>query len=107
LRRIIQTMVPPLQYKPAVTIRVNPHSASEVGEEIERLDPDLVPKIQLIPTDRMPLGDIRITFGKGSCTRSGTEIWQQIYDILAPHDLIAPHDVIVPTETTKEIEHVE
>ena len=98
VRAIIRTVLPPLRQEPKIAIRLDPVSARSVAHEIERLDPDLVDRIDLIPTDAMKAGDLRITWRNGSAVRDTGALWQQVADILAPAGLLPSHPVLKETE---------
>jgi flagellar biosynthesis/type III secretory pathway protein FliH len=101
VRAIVRAVVMPLRQEPKITIRLDPVSAGTIAQDIERLEPDLMPRVQVVPTDTMQLGDVRITWRNGSAIRDTGALWQQVVDILAPAGLLPPKAAL------KEIEHVE
>ena len=101
VRAIVRTLVPSLHQEPMVTLRVNPHSAPAIAREIEQLDPDMVPKVRIVPTDAVQSGDIRIAWRNGDATRDTASLWRKIADVLEAADFLSPQPV-----TTKEVEHV-
>ncbi|MGE4044425.1 MAG: hypothetical protein AB7F35_06205 [Acetobacteraceae bacterium] len=101
LRRAVQKIIPPLRKEPRITVRVCPQMAADVTDEISRLDPEMQPRIQVIATETMRPGDIRVNWEDGEGTRDTARLWNEIYDILAAEGLISPR------ATIKEPEHVE
>jgi flagellar biosynthesis/type III secretory pathway protein FliH len=101
VRAIVRAVLPPLRQEPKIAIRLDPVSARSVAREIERLDPDQLLRVDLIPTHAMPAGDVRITWRNGSAVRDTAALWQQVVDILAPAGLLPSHPAV------KEIERVE
>jgi hypothetical protein len=57
-----------------------------------------VDRVDLIPTDTMKAGDLRITWRNGSAVRDTGALWQQVADILAPAGLLPSHPVLKETE---------
>ena len=78
LQAIIRTVLPGLFKEPAVTLRINPRHCATLRREIERLDPDLAARLQLVPTDSMPPGDARIAWRNGGATRDAAALWEQV-----------------------------
>jgi flagellar assembly protein FliH len=101
VQEIIRSVLPALRHEPKIAIRLHPAAARCVREEIEQLDPDQACHIDLIPTDAMGLGDVRISWRNGAAVRDTAALWQQIADILAPAGLLTSSTI------AKEIERVE
>jgi len=83
LQGIIRIVVPGLFKEPAVTLRINPSHCATVAREIERLDPDLAARLQIVPTETIPAGDARIAWRNGGATRDAAALWQQVAATLA------------------------
>jgi flagellar assembly protein FliH len=83
LRAIIRIVMPGLFKEPAVTLRINPQHCATVAREIERLDPDLAARLQIVPTESIPAGDARIAWRNGGATRDAAALWQQVAATLA------------------------
>jgi flagellar biosynthesis/type III secretory pathway protein FliH len=99
LTAIIRIVLPGLFKEPAVTLRVNPRHCATVTREIERLDPDLAARLQIVPTESMSAGDARIGWRNGGATRDTAALWQQVAATLALSDLS-------PTQAeSKEVEY--
>ncbi len=75
---IIRIVLPGLFKEPAVTLRINPRHRETVAHEIERLDPDLAARLQIVPTDAIPAGDARIAWRNGGATRDVAALWDQV-----------------------------
>jgi flagellar assembly protein FliH len=89
LKAIIRTLLPALHQEPKVVIRVEPGMALSLEQEIDRLDPDLLPHVQIIPTETVASGDIRVAWRGGGAVRDSAALWRQIEDILMPAGLLA------------------
>ena len=121
LRAIIRTILPALHQELAVTVRVDGNAAQAVRDEIERLDPDLLPKIEVQASNAVLPGDIRIAWRNGAAIRDTTTLWEEITAILSPAGLMSPGPtspgLVSPgpmspgfassRPVTKEIEHVD
>jgi len=99
LHAIIRIVLPGLFKEPAVTLRINPQHCTTVAREIERLDPDLAARLQIVPTESIPAGDVRIAWRNGGATRDAAALWDQVAATLALGGL--PPLLAEP----KEIEH--
>ncbi len=116
LRAIIRTILPALHQELAVTVRIDGNAVQVVRDEIERLDPDLLPKIEVQASNAVLPGDIRIAWRNGAAIRDTTTLWEEITAILSPAGLMSPDlmspDLMSPDpmssrSATKEIEHVD
>jgi flagellar biosynthesis/type III secretory pathway protein FliH len=83
LQAIIRIVLPGLFKEPAVTLRINPRHCATVAREIERLDPDLAARLQIVPTESIPAGDARIAWRNGGATRDAAALWEQVTATLA------------------------
>jgi flagellar biosynthesis/type III secretory pathway protein FliH len=83
LQAIIRIVLPGLFKEPSVTLRINPQHCTTVAREIERLDPDLAARLQIVPTESMPAGDARIAWRNGGATRDAAALWEQVAATLA------------------------
>ena len=83
LQAIIRIVLPGLFKEPAVTLRINPSHSATLTREIERLDPDLAERMQIVPTDSIPAGDARIAWRNGGATRDAAGLWEQVTEALA------------------------
>lgn len=99
LQAIIRIVSPGLFQEPAVTLRINPLHCTTVAREIERLDPDLAARWQIVPTESVPAGDARIAWRNGGATRDAAVLWQQVAATLALSGLSPA------LAETKELEH--
>jgi hypothetical protein len=88
VRAIVRTILPALTHEPAITIRAHPRTAAAVVREIGGLDPDLKTRVQTIPCEDMPTGDVRIAWRNGSAVRDATALWRQVADVLGPAGLL-------------------
>ena len=89
LKAIIRALLPALHQEPKVVIRVEPGMALSLEQEIDCLDPDLMPHVQIIPTETVARGDIRIAWRGGGAVRDSAALWRQIEDVLMPAGLLA------------------
>lgn len=89
LRALIRTILPALSREPAVTIRVNPAHTPALMRELDRLDPELVERVQLIPVEAIPLGDARASWRDGAAQRDAAGLWGQVRAVLEPAGLLS------------------
>ncbi|HVC59136.1 MAG TPA: hypothetical protein VND19_02080 [Acetobacteraceae bacterium] len=97
LQAVIRIVLPGLFKEPAVTLRINPRHCTAVAREIERLDPDLAGRLQIVPIESIPAGDARIAWRNGGATRDAAALWEQVAAALALAGL--PPAVAEPKET--------
>ncbi len=83
LLAIVRIVLPGLFKEPAVTLRLNPRHCTTVAREIERLDPDLAARLQIVPTESMQAGDARIAWRNGGAARDAAALWEQVAATLA------------------------
>ncbi len=83
LQAIIRIVLPGLFKEPAVTLRINPQHCTIIAREIERLDPDLAARLQIVPAESIPAGDARINWRNGGATRDAAALWEQVAATLA------------------------
>lgn len=99
LQAVIRVVLPGLFQEPAMTLRVNPCHAAAVTREIERHEPDLADRLQIVPTDTVPPGDARIAWRNGSAVRDAAALWAQVTEALGLVGLAPQQDA------TRELEH--
>lgn len=97
LKALVRTILPGLFREPAATVRLNPRHAAAIADEIERFDPDIAARIQVLPTETIPPGDLRIAWNNGGAIRDGAALWEQVVETLGLADL-------APAATTKKRE---
>jgi flagellar biosynthesis/type III secretory pathway protein FliH len=100
LLHVVRELLPALSAEPAVSIRLHASHAAAVQAEIERFDPELAARVQIIASNTAEPGDIRVTWRNGQAERNTAELWGRVAAILMPAGLL-PHD------STREIERVE
>ena len=88
LAAVLRGILPALHREPKIAVRLNPQLVTEMTKELQSLDADLMARVRLIPTDSMPVGDVRVTWDHGSATREAASLWSQIESILAPAGLL-------------------
>jgi hypothetical protein len=88
LRAVLRDIIPALDSEPRVTIRVAPQLVGAVRDELVQLDGDLVERVQVVPMEAMPVGDVRVQWQAGHATRDAARLWQEIEAILAPAGLL-------------------
>lgn len=108
-RALIQSLLPTLGAEPRITVRLNPHLLDATRDVLAGLDPEIAAAIQLVPTDAMLPGDVRVSWEGGSCQRSAAAACAAVRDALAPLGLLLPpaHQPETPPEPVriKEIAH--
>jgi flagellar biosynthesis/type III secretory pathway protein FliH len=90
LRAIVRAVLPRLLEEPAITVRASPHVTDALTEEIASIDPDLLDRVRVIPTDAVPAGDVRIAWRAGNARRDTAGLWAEIENVLAPAGLLSP-----------------
>jgi len=101
LTAVLRVVLPALTEEPAITVRANPHNAPGLTRELARLDPDLAARIQLVPTDAMIRGDVRVAWRHGTAVRDSAALWAQVADALGQTGLLPE-----PANLIREFEHV-
>lgn len=99
---LVRALLPGLTHQPPVTIRTHPRLADRLNEEIAAVEGE-VDGIKVVPTDSVPLGDVRISWQGGSAVRDAKKLWQRVSEVLAEAGLAVP--LAIPTETVRELEH--
>lgn len=105
LRAIVRSVLPRLLEEPAITVRASPHVTDALTDEIAAIDPDLLDRVRVIPTDAVPVGDVRIAWRAGSARRDTAGLWAEIENVLAPAGLLSP--ARHTRQTIKESENVD
>lgn len=100
LRSLTRAILPALRQEPSISIRVNPAHGAALRQEIEQAEPDLATRMEIVATETIRLGDLRVTWRGGQVTRDTAALWQQVAEILAPAGLLS-------FAATKEPERVE
>ena len=83
-RSVIRIVLPALTQEPTITVRSHPRTSHAVAEEVSRLDPELLARVQMIACEEMAPGDVRVTWHNGAATRDAAGLWEQVLQILAP-----------------------
>ncbi len=94
-RAMLMALLPSLAAEPRITVRVSVHSADAVAADLATLDPELAVLVQLVPTEALPLGDVRVSWENGVCQRNGAETCAAVRRVLAPLGLLLPEAVFV------------
>jgi len=104
LRALVRTILPALTREPTITVRVNPAHTPALMRDLDRLDPDLVERVRLVPVEAIAPGDVRVSWRDGSATRDTAALWQQVCAVLEPAGLLSPGNAPI---SIKEIEHAD
>ncbi len=88
VRTLARVVLPALVDEPRITIRLSPHDARMLADEIERLEPELAARISLAPTDAVPRGDLRIAWQDGVAVRDAAASRAAVHDALGALGLI-------------------
>ncbi|MBN9563701.1 MAG: hypothetical protein J0H14_23710 [Alphaproteobacteria bacterium] len=83
VRAVIRAVLPPLTREPSITVRISPLIATAAEEEIARLDPELVQRVRLIPTETMAAGDIRVAWNDGMAVRDTRSVYDEVVAVLS------------------------
>ena len=103
LRAIVCSVLPRLHEEPAITVRASPHVTEALTQEIAAVDPDLLDRVRVIPTDAVPEGDVRIAWRAGNARRDTARLWAEIENILAPAGLLRGRPTPPPARGAGEI----
>lgn len=95
LRALIHAILPALAQEPMITVRLNPVHTPALMRELDRLDPELVERVRLLPVEAIAAGDVRVTWRDGAASRDTAKLWQQVRAVLEPAGLLSPD--IAPT----------
>jgi len=95
---LIHTILPALAQEPMITVRLNPVHTPALMRELDRLDPDLVEHVRLVPVEAIAAGDVRVSWRNGAAVRDTEGLWQQVRAILEPAGLISPEAAPPPDE---------
>jgi flagellar assembly protein FliH len=85
---VARKLLPALMRQPTVRIEVHPLIAEALETELTPLQSPKHPSMLFEATERVPLGDIRITWPNGAAIRETDEAWQIITETLGPFGLI-------------------
>lgn len=88
---IAAAILPHLRHEPRLFIRTHPRMAAALHREIERMEPGLMPPIEIVPTDALAAGDISLSWQDGGATRDTGALWRSVANILMPAGLL-DHD---------------
>ncbi len=88
VRTLARAVLPALMDEPRITVRLSPHDARMLAEEIARLEPELAARISLAPTDAVPRGDLRIAWQDGLAVRDAAASRAAVHDALSALGLI-------------------
>ncbi len=92
-RAMLQALLPTLAAEPRIAVRLSPGLVDAVQADLAVLDPDVAALVQLMPTDTMPPGDVRVSWENGACHRSAAAACAAVRRVLAPLDLLLPEPV--------------
>jgi flagellar assembly protein FliH len=104
LLALIGAIRPALAREPSVTVRLNPRHIPALMRELDRLDPDLSERMQLVPVEAIAPGDLRVSWQDGAAIRDAAALWRQVHDVLEPEGLLTSASV---PATIRETEHVD
>jgi flagellar assembly protein FliH len=96
LAALCRSILPALAREPAITVRVNPAHTPALMRELDRLDPDLVERVRLVPVEAIAAGDVRVSWRDGSALRDTASLWQQVRAVLEPAGLLSPETASAP-----------
>ena len=100
---LVGRLLPALTREPTVAMRVNPIHVPALTRELDQLGPDLADRVQLVPAEEIPPGDLRASWQDGVAVRSTQVLCDQIRAVLEPSGLLTPAAAPVPVE---DLQHV-
>ncbi len=80
---LARALLPALRTEPKVAVRVNPLLLAGLQDELGAMDAELAERVQLLPVDAMPPGDLRVSWAGGSAVRDAAEARAAVRDGLA------------------------
>jgi len=101
---LVHTILPALAQQPTITVRLNPVHTPALMRELDRLDPELVERVRLLPVEAIAAGDVRVSWHNGTASRDTAALWQQVRAVLEPAGLLSAAKAPV---TIRETEHVD
>jgi hypothetical protein len=101
LRALVRTILPALAREPSVTMRLNPAHIPALMRELDRLEPELIERVHLLPVEGIPLGDVRVSWQDGVAIRDAADLCRQVQAVLVPAGLLTPAEVM----REKEMQH--
>ena len=84
VRALVRIVLPALSQEPTIAVRANPHTAASVMQEVARLAPELMARVETIECDDMAPGDVRVTWRNGTAVRDAASLWEQVTEALVP-----------------------
>jgi flagellar assembly protein FliH len=106
-RALLRSLLPTLGTEPRITVRLNPDLLEAVRADLAGLDPEIAAAVQLLPTDTMPPGDVRVSWEGGTCQRSAAAACAAVREALAPLGLLLPEPRPETTHRILETARVE
>lgn len=79
---LVRAILPALRQEPRATVRLAPTLVRRITDTIERADPDLLPRVDIVADETLPPGDLRVTWRNGEARRDAVLLWTEIGDIL-------------------------
>ena len=83
LRALTRAVLPALTDEPRITVRVHPHMATVVQEELAAMDFEIAERVNLVATEAIAPGDARINWAEGSAVRNAARARSAVHDALA------------------------
>jgi flagellar biosynthesis/type III secretory pathway protein FliH len=102
LRALIHIILPALAQEPTITVRLNPMHTPALMRELDRLDPELVERVRLLPVEAIAVGDVRVSWHDGSASRDTAALWLQVRAVLEPAGLLSPASLPTPDPPTPD-----
>ncbi len=92
LTALSRAVLPGLVDEPKVVVRIHPHMLPTMQAELATLDFELSERIQVLPTEAVAPGDLRISWADGSVTRDAGRARHLIENALAALGLLQPEN---------------
>ncbi len=83
IRGIIQSLEPVFCFEPRITIRVHPAMAASVRDEVDRFEPELAARAQIVPTETVAKGDLYVRWAEGKLVRDAGQVRRAVERALA------------------------
>ena len=92
LSALARTVLPGLTDEPKIVVRLHPTMLPGIQAELAELDFELAERVQLLPTEAVAPGDVRISWADGSVTRHAGKTRHLVEDALAALGLLERED---------------
>ena len=95
---LARAILPGLTHEALATVRVHPQGLPALQAALATLDDRARPRLELVGSDALALGDLRIEWPDGAAVRDTAAIWATVRDALAALGLADPDHLNISRE---------